>query len=184
MLLVQVTKSESLWFMTLALTLSMAAPYIISYSSGVQLHLFRQTFDRSEGFKKLLMMFFLLPTGILYFVCLDLLDIFVHLFRWIYYVLCCKSLQKIGETEQILSEQLGMDRMNWEGFKRQRSIGQLMFESLPQFVLQLLFWNQLNEDDNVSSLQILFSIGSALCNILTTSSKVCAHGAMGSQLSE
>ena len=97
---------KSPWFMSLALTLSMAAPYIISYSSGVQLHLFRRTFDQSQGLKKLLMMLFLLPTGILYFVCLDLLDIFVHLFRWIYFVLCCKSLQKIAETEDILAEQV------------------------------------------------------------------------------
>ena len=64
--------------------------------------------------------------------------------------------------------------MNWEGFKRQRSIGQLMFESLPQFVLQLVFIDLLTADgeSKISGSQLFFSIGSAFCNILTTSAKL------------
>eukprot|EP01084_Bolivina_argentea_P157332 274182_1 len=179
------SQNPDLYFLTLALVISMASPYIISYSSGVQLYLFRQTFDNVEGFKKILMILFLLPTGIFYFVFLDLADILLHIIRWLFYVVCCRSLQKMGETEQILSEQLGMDKMNWEGFKRQRSIGQLMFESLPQFLFQTaifyIFYNDVFGDDlapgnetgtKITPLQLYVSIGSAIINIVSTTIKL------------
>ncbi len=46
--------------------------------------------------------------------------------------------QEIKERQRLISKQIGMDRMSWEGFKRQRAVGQLMFESLPQMILQSL----------------------------------------------
>eukprot|EP01084_Bolivina_argentea_P100642 180636_1 len=181
-----------LWYLTLTLVLSMAAPYIISYSSGIQLYLFRQTFDNVKGFNKILMMLFVLPTGIFYFIFLDLVDIYLRLFRWMYFVLCCKSLKEMGEYEQILAKQLGMDRMNWEGFKVQRSIGQTMFESIPQFIVQTIVFYFLNLEDivkndgnilaqtSVNDTQLLISIVSALINIIITTISIkldakCCH---------
>ena len=82
------SKEPCLRFLTLSLVICMSSPYIISYSSGVQLFLFRQTFDNVySGLGKLLMFLFLLPSGILYFVFLDFADICMHLFRWFYFVL-------------------------------------------------------------------------------------------------
>ena len=50
----------------------------------------------------------------------------------------------------------GMDRMAWEGFRRQRTIGQLMFESLPQIIVQTIIiqryfklrWLKTIDDEN------------------------------------
>ena len=33
-----------------------------------------------------------------------------------------------------------MDRMNWEGLKRQKKVSQLTFETIPQICLQLFLW--------------------------------------------
>eukprot|EP01083_Nonionella_stella_P170821 582191_1 len=180
-LLYSASRIPELWFLTLTLVLSISSSYIISYSSGVQLYLFRHTFDSLKGFKKLLMTFFILPTGILYFVFLDLADIYLRLFRWMYFVLCCKSIQEMQQYEQILAAQLGMDRMNWEGFKAQRSIGQLMFESIPQFIVQTIVFYVLDLDsilksddsdiassNTISTAQLQISIVSALINIIGT----------------
>eukprot|EP01083_Nonionella_stella_P094458 265001_1 len=158
--------NDDLWFFTLGLVISMSAPYIMSYSSGVQLYLFRQSFDESEGFGKIVLFSFLLPTGVLYFVILDLVDILLHLFRWCYFVVCCRSSQEMGQTEQKLSEQLGMDRMNWEGFKRQRSIGQLMFESVPQVILQTILFSM--SGNAIAPRQLIISIAFATINIMAS----------------
>ncbi len=129
------SQNNELYFLILALVISISSPYIFSDRSSVQSYLFRQIltkylFDNVEGFNKILMILFLLPNGIFSFVILDVADILLHSIQWLFYVICCRSLQ-------ILSEQLGMDRMNRDEFKRQRSIGQLMFESLPQFYFKM-----------------------------------------------
>ncbi len=112
------SQNDELYFLILSLVTSISLSYIVTDRSGVKSYLFRQTFDNVEGFKKILMILSLLPSEIFYFVFLDLADILLHSIQWLFYVICCRSLQ-------ILPEQLGMDRMNWEEFKRQQSIGQI-----------------------------------------------------------
>ena len=167
-LLFTVASDPSFWFLTCTLVISISSPYIISYSSGVQMFLFRQTFDDMKSIKKILMMIFLLPTSILYFIFLHLTDAFSALYRLVQFLLCCENLQEISQTEQALSKFLGMDRMHWEGFKRQRIVAQFLFESLPQFFFQLyLFWEL--RAANISGQTLLtLSIVSAGINILST----------------
>eukprot|EP01083_Nonionella_stella_P080038 219730_1 len=67
--------------LTLILSLSIVSPYVLSYSSGIKLFIYRKTFDNLVGFRNLLLILYLLPTGFLYFVLLDLIDILLSI--WI-----------------------------------------------------------------------------------------------------
>ena len=71
---------------TVLLFLSIVAPYVLSYSSGIRLFLFRRTFDSVQGFYKLFLVLYIFPTGIFYWIFLDLLDLFFSFYRWILFV--------------------------------------------------------------------------------------------------
>eukprot|EP01084_Bolivina_argentea_P231860 390910_1 len=155
--------------LTVVLFLSILSPYIISYSSGVKLFLFRRTFDSFRGFEKWLMIFYILPTGILYFILLDLIDASFCIYRAFAYTLLNKNHDDLKEAEEILAEQLGMNRMNYEGFKRQKTVGQLFFETIPQCSLQaLLFFSVIEgrETSKITQKDLLISIVAAIVNSL------------------
>ena len=155
--------------LTMALFLSILAPYIISYSSGIKLFLFRRTFDAFRGFEKWGMVLFVLPTGILYFVLLDLIDIGFQLYRLVGYVLLRKGADDLESAEETLAAQLGMSMMNYEGVKRQRTVAQLFFETIPQCTVQtLLFLSMLpgSETSQITDRELMVSIGAALVNSL------------------
>eukprot|EP01083_Nonionella_stella_P177652 625049_1 len=155
--------------LTIGLFTSMIAPYILSYSSGVKLFLFRGTFKELEGFYRILLLLFLFPTGVLYFVFLDILDIFLNLFRWIVTIVFRWKEIKVKQLEEVLALQVGMDRMNWEGFKRQKSVAQLMFETVPQLTMQgLLFWDVIPGKHlaGIDEFILLISITSASLNCI------------------
>eukprot|EP01083_Nonionella_stella_P115452 342346_1 len=69
--------------LTLILSLSIVSPYVLSYSSGIKLFIYRKTFDNLIGFRKLFLILYLLPTGFLYFVVLDLSDILLSIWIWV-----------------------------------------------------------------------------------------------------
>eukprot|EP01083_Nonionella_stella_P294070 999935_1 len=49
--------------LTLILSLSIVSPYVLSYSSGIKLFIYRKTFDNLVGFRNLFLILYLLPTG-------------------------------------------------------------------------------------------------------------------------
>eukprot|EP01083_Nonionella_stella_P165091 548345_1 len=82
-LLYKSSRSEVIPF-TMILFLTLLAPYILSYSSGVQIFLYRKTFENVEllTFKSLLLGLYLFPTGIIYFILLDVVDALAELYKW------------------------------------------------------------------------------------------------------
>ena len=99
---------------TITLFLSVVTPYIISYSSGIKLFLKRKTFDELTGFSQMALIFYLLPTGPLFFILVDLLDLILGILRIFLFVIFGWSLYEINKFELNLAELFGMDRMNWE----------------------------------------------------------------------
>ena len=118
------------------------------------------------------MLFYILPTGIIYFIILDLCDSLLSLIRVVLIFHKNWSIQRIREFEQSFASKMGMSRMSWQGFKRQRSIAQITFESFPQLAIQfiLLFGSFLffadNQDVNdfVGDNEVLISAIVAVCN--------------------
>eukprot|EP01083_Nonionella_stella_P044270 119260_1 len=122
----------------MSLFLSIVSPYVLSYSSGIKLFIYRKTFDDLVGFNNIFLMLYLLPSGFLYFVLLDIIDILLSIWLWVLHNILCRNEQYLKELQEIIAKQLGMDRMNFEGFKRQKSISQILFETIPQTILQTL----------------------------------------------
>eukprot|EP01084_Bolivina_argentea_P164598 286160_1 len=154
---------------TIILSLSMISPYVLSYSSGIKLFIYRKTFDSLQGFKKIALAFYLLPFGFFYFIFLDLLDIVLSIWLWLLFNICQKSEQFLKESQQVICEQLGMDRMNFEGLKRQKAISQILFETIPQVTLQILLVYKFipgQELAGISNQDIYLSITAACINVV------------------
>ena len=98
--------------LTITLFISIFSPYVLSYSSGIKLFIFRKTFDNLKGFKKLFLLLYLLPSGFLYFILVDIIDCLFTVHKWCLYNCLCRSEESILETEELLAQQLGMDRMS------------------------------------------------------------------------
>ena len=163
---------ENLLIISICLYLSIVSPFILSYSSGIQLFLVRRSFDNTRKFSLLKMLFFILPTGILYFMMLDLLDIVLSTLRVVLVFRKGWEIRDIREFEESFASKMGISRMEWEGLKRQRAIGQLTFETCVQMSLQfiLIFASFLFFDDDsdvskfVSQTEVLISAIVAFCN--------------------
>ena len=78
------------------------APTRSTYSSGIKLFLFRRTFYDLSGFYALLIVLYLFPTGVLYFVFLDLLDVLLNIYRWILLIVFGWDLLQITKLEETL----------------------------------------------------------------------------------
>eukprot|EP01083_Nonionella_stella_P077456 211555_1 len=169
------SSSNQVLELTMALFLSMICPYVLSYSSGVKLFIYRKTFDNLVGFKNIFLVLYLLPSGIFYFIILDLIDILLSLWIWISFNILCRSLQYIKELQNIIALQLGMDRMNFEGLKRQKSISQICFESLPQLLLQLLLMSQIipgKDLAQITTIDLQISMATAIFNLVAQITKL------------
>ena len=94
----------------MCLFVSIVAPYILSYSSGVKLFLNRHTFDDLSGFKFVLVVLYLLPTGVIYFILLDGLDILLTYYRWVLFFVFQWSILDIKKLEETLANQIGFER--------------------------------------------------------------------------
>eukprot|EP01083_Nonionella_stella_P221854 792190_1 len=86
--------------LTLILSLSIASPYILSYSSGIKLFIYRKTFNNLVGFRNIFLFLYLLPTGFLYFVLLDLIDILLSIWIWFLHNILCRKEQYLKELEE------------------------------------------------------------------------------------
>ena len=182
--LVSIGESPIISFIII-LSVSLVCPYIVSYSCGIKLfHINRDnnydiknlnesnSFDGYVALKKLVAYLTLSPVGVFYFVFLDLIDIV-----FVYYKLFCvvflnKNEIELKMLEEMAAKQLGMTRMDYEGIKRQRATAQMMFETIPQAIVQfLLLVNVFGNGDslsvaNVEPLDVCLSILSAILNSL------------------
>eukprot|EP01084_Bolivina_argentea_P067294 122575_1 len=154
---------------TVVTFISILAPYILAYSSGVQIFLYRKTFENVQlfTFKSLLLGLYLFPTGVLYFVFLDIIDALLQLYIWFAFGVIGKiqTESDLAQIESNLAQYFGMSRMDWFSFKKQKIMAQLFFETVPQVALQLLLFFSIakgNELKNITRTDLLLSIGSAL----------------------
>eukprot|EP01084_Bolivina_argentea_P043354 79888_1 len=157
-------------FLTVTLFLSIIAPYLLQYSCGVKLFTLRRTFEKLSGFKKIFVVLYLLPTGVLYFIFLDLYDLLFTIYALFQLFCYNQSTDELKNTESLLAQQLSMSRTNWEGLKRQRGVSQLMFETIPQVTIQgLLFFSVIGglELTNITSNDLLISVASAVFSSIT-----------------
>eukprot|EP01084_Bolivina_argentea_P229506 387328_1 len=153
---------------TMGLFVSLVAPYILSYSSGVQIFLYRKTFENVQlfTFKSLLLGLYLFPTGVLYFVLLDFIDALLQFYIWFSFGVIGKIKTK-GELAQIesgVARYFGMSRMDWFSFKKQKIMAQLFFETVPQLTLQaLLFFDIISGKDSqgITDRDLIISLSSA-----------------------
>eukprot|EP01083_Nonionella_stella_P096780 272139_1 len=169
-LLYKSSRSEVIPF-TMILFLTLLAPYILSYSSGVQIFLYRKTFENVElfTFKSLLLGLYLFPTGIIYFILLDVVDALAELYKWFAFGVLnkLKSQNDLVQIEANIAEYFGMSRMDWFSFKKQKLIAQLFFETAPQAILQVLLAFHVIEGRDlagISDRDLILSIGAAILN--------------------
>ena len=134
------TNNEASLIFAGILCISIISPYILSYSSGIKLFLFAGTFDESKGFHSAGIVLYVLPTGILYWIFMDFLDVFLSFARLVLRICFDYTHTEIKQFEETLAKQVGMDRMSYEGFKRQKVIGQITFETLPQVCVCFCLW--------------------------------------------
>eukprot|EP01084_Bolivina_argentea_P172299 298477_1 len=157
---------------TMILFVSLLSPYVLSYSSGIELFLYRGTFDNIElfTFKSLLLGFYLLPTGIIYFILIDAIDVLLAVYICFAYVIMCKRDKKeLIRIESDAAETFGMSRINWISFKKQKTIAQLFFETFPQLILQILLITSVIsgiELAGITNNDLILSISSAVINFV------------------
>ena len=90
---------------------------------GIRLFLIRRAFTETRRFSLLKMLFYILPTGITFFMILDILGFGISFLRVI--LLLKKPVRDIKLFEERAAKKVGMSRMDWEGFKRQKAVGQV-----------------------------------------------------------
>eukprot|EP01084_Bolivina_argentea_P317425 550350_1 len=151
------------------LFVSLLAPYVLAYSSGVQIFLYRKTFENVQLFtmKAVLLFLYLFPTGVLYFVFLDLFDALLQVYVWFSFGVIgqIKTESELAQIESNVAEYFGMSRMDWFSFKKQKIMAQLFFETCPQVALQaLLFFGIIKgkEFNAITDTDLLVSLSSAI----------------------
>eukprot|EP01083_Nonionella_stella_P242260 845191_1 len=175
MILLYQASTNHVLLLTTILFLSILSPYVLSYSSGIKLFIHRKTFDELVGFKNIFLILYLLPSGFFYFVLLDLIDILLSIWIWFLHNILCRTEQYLKQLEEIVAKQLGMDRMNYQGFKRQKAISQILFETVPQTILQILLVFDIikgKELAQITNLQLQISIISAVFNLIMQLTKL------------
>eukprot|EP01084_Bolivina_argentea_P074421 135013_1 len=153
---------------TIISVICLLSPYILSYSAGVQIWLKRKTFENVQlfTFRSLLLGLYLFPTGILYFIILDVIDILLEVYKWFGYTIInkIKTPRELIEIESNVADYFGMSRMDFFSFKKQKIIAQLFFESVPQTIIQVLLFkrvitgkellNGITDEDLIRSISI------------------------------
>eukprot|EP01084_Bolivina_argentea_P320086 555312_1 len=131
---------------TIISLICLLSPYILSYSAGVQIWVQRRTFENVQPFtfRSLLLGLYLFPTGIIYFIILDVIDILVEVYKWFGYTIInkIKTPQELVKIDSTVALYFGMSRMDFFSFKKQKIIAQLFFESVPQTILQVLLFRR------------------------------------------
>ena len=145
--------------LTIVLSISIVCPYIVSYSCAIKL--FFMNSDRNsnvydnknnngikdgnknknkniQGLKKLFKYLGISPIGVFYLICLDFIDIIFSYYTFIVIFFFGKSEFEMKLLQETVANQLGMSIMDYEGLKRQRAVTMLMYETIPQAIIQML----------------------------------------------
>ena len=161
-------------YICIILFVSIFAPYLVCYSSGVKFFMTHEALDDAKGIIKLLLGVFLTPVGVIYFIFLDFFDAFIvynDLFCHLFLQMTDKDLI---ERQSIYAQQIGLDRMAFEGFRRQKNVLQWLYEGFPQILLQsVLFFDPNGSDSNKNIL--LISIIFTFVNIIFETSSLYAE---------
>eukprot|EP01083_Nonionella_stella_P090515 252843_1 len=178
-LIYKVQQTPNLIWVLVIMLVSVLSPYLIAYSCGVQLYLNRGVFDKfavKSIWFRFIMLLYLLPTGILYYIFLDFYFTLANFFYiWpSYTIFCIHDPTKLQQKEISIAKLVGMSLMDFEGYKKLRTITQLMFETIPQAILQSLMWAGIINlaGSTVSQQDIIMSLVSAGCNMIIQFSKV------------
>eukprot|EP01083_Nonionella_stella_P025222 69477_1 len=175
-LLYKTSKDPNLIVITCIMLISILSPYLVCYATGIRLYLNRGAFTSATNqpncCKKALLLLYVIPTGVLWYIFLDVyVDVTGILVLAPYYLFkVCNSLTPEKDLESIkrrIANWIGLTFMNLEGYTRMRSISQLMLESIPQIIIQtmLAFGVIRISNTTITSFDILLSIGSAVINM-------------------
>eukprot|EP01084_Bolivina_argentea_P002010 3706_1 len=178
-LLTKASQNEAVAF-TMILFVTLLAPFILSYSSGIQLFLYRKTFSNINvlSFKGFLLLMYLFPSGIFYFILTDVADALLQIYKFLSFSIACKSNDDLIRMESSVAEYFNMSRMDWISLKKQKVIAQLFFETVPQVSLQaLLFFNLIPGKSltGITDSDLILSISSAVVNCVLQSFQLYAE---------
>ena len=156
------------------LCISIICPYIASYSCGIKLMAMNNLYKKYVGLQKLLLYVGLSPIGVSYFILLDLVDIIFSCYKLIAILLFGKTEIEMKLLEETVANQLGMTRMEYEGIKRQRGVIMIMFETIPQVMIQLMLlfgaFGAINsvvlDEAGINSSSVYPSVFSAVLNLM------------------
>ena len=133
----------------MALGVSIFAPYFVAYSSGVQQFLEQGTHGQGTATSTVLLVLYATTLGPVYFILIDILLIarLASNLAFFAFAPVRSPLQKLFGR---VFASLGMDDVRLTNYKRQRRMAQLVFETMPQLVLQVLAFSDVIQVANVS----------------------------------
>ena len=115
---------------TIIFLTALLVPYALSYSSGVHIFLYRKTFENIKlgSSKSFLLALYLFPTGIIYFILLDVINIILQIYMFFAYgcLRKIKSEEDIVQIESNVAKSFGMSRMDWVSIQKQQAISQVL----------------------------------------------------------
>ena len=162
LILNQLIKNTHLWWTTWSV-LFIISPYLVSYTA-------MGTMQQKKSVK--LSVIVMTPLCIIYFLTLDIVFMVYAVFSSFIFLLTLSKVN-IGDWMEIqfFRRFLGISRMELIGYRRLRTLSQLLFESFPSIVLQLrmlyVLGNETNDEKvDVSYQSLYFSLLFALLHTL------------------
>ena len=170
-----ITTNETSWAGISILT--MLTPYLISHAPLITFFMERGTFEKksedSISIQRFLGAFFLTPLCLIYFIILDvfynLTELLLSFWYLLYYMITCGSSKKGGYEEYLdkfYQSAFKLNEMDVKGLRRLRTISQMIFETVPQLILQLIILSELDPIKNPQVLNNLYiSVGFGLIHL-------------------
>ena len=173
--------SRAFTLLMVVLACSVLAPYLVAFSSGVHFLLGRGIFDAAQLaqlplWRRALTALYATPLGPLYFLFIDLCML-GQAATWDLYALTLghDAFMRGQSRVDAFYDALGMDHMAVEGYRRQRTIAQLLFESVPQVLVQaLIFLGVMRVGDLMETAQtaIIMSVVLSAVNVVSQFGKI------------
>jgi hypothetical protein len=173
--------SRAFTLLLVVLSCSVLAPYLVAFSSGVHFLLGRGIFDAAQLarlplWRRALTALYATPLGPLYFLFIDLCML-GQAATWDLYALTLgrDAFMRGQSRVDAFYDALGMDHMAVEGYRRQRTIAQLLFESIPQVIVQaLIFLGVMRVGDLMETAQtaIIMSVVLSAVNVVSQFGKI------------
>eukprot|EP01084_Bolivina_argentea_P085946 155363_1 len=170
-LMYRISQNPNLVFSMIYLSITTVLPYLISYSCGVQLYLNQGTFDKfttKSCCLKFLILLFLSPFGVLYYIFLDIyFIIFNLLLLWPLTVFLCFDSTQLDQKRIAITQFVGMSLMDYQGYSTLRSVSRLMFSTIPELIFQtLLYFTIIDSLGSVKPSLLIQSIAAGSGNLL------------------